>query len=536
MSLGVQDFHALLTQIDLGKFTLSQQKKALAGISQLFRASDPNHPMTTRIHGEMKYLDGKGRTVRHNLVKAIRREVTTLAKVAAYSESSEIARASQALQGLLGLKASAGFSALPSQEILQRAREWAHVSESPITRLVDNVLKIGAPLSQPPRISLNGRILRSEEQLPELLQVLKRHFGRDVERRQLELLIQLPVNGYCVNQVKIYWDEGKPLWMEGRISSTASRKQVGKFEISVPPAPADATNWTARIEDIGMKEEKDQQQGVGKHLLIRVLKFLYDMKLYALEVDARENASYFCSHMGFTTDRQTYQTLLARFEHYLDEKGHPLNGEEKYTLSQKEDLARLADFKIEGQEVGKEFLLSSFREEPLRVFFWLRSSYPGWVRIAHQIDKQMLMAPPEWEGLGRAARQWLLEDNERYNGQMTKVMTSDEGHAQHLIERINNWASLPSVIMFPREGESHADLSERFKEHVDAICDVLKMVAAADDPQSRLFHHFKEFFLCEIRSRSSHLASLLRAVHGRDGFEIPQRLMDLVNPPGQKSG
>jgi hypothetical protein len=242
-----------------------------------------------------------------------------------------------------------------------------------------------------------------------------------------------------------------------------------------------------------------------------------------MTADAMENAGLFCAFNGFRLGKALYEEIVGEFVKDAAGRGVTIPQEEiRRLLDREANLAELAAFKWQGDVVGRDFLERLFTQRYLPVKFELSANKQSWLRLLsnlHRDRKDAVVLPLEWEELSSETRGLLMDGVGFVGGNVARLMTSDQDHAVHLVERLNNWSQILSMFLdFP------ASLLERMPDErvralqgqKAAVQAVLDMVAA--DPESSLYANVRDLM-------DDGRVTALQGSWGNRGFFIAQTLL-----------
>lgn len=379
-----------------------------------------------------------------------------------------------------------------SQEML--AVKMRHVS--PAVRYLERI-SLPTNGSRPPELGRTAPVFFRDgglvhfQQWDELSAMLTPYFGSGLTREALSELFTLSQKDYRVAAVDMRTDPRGYLRINGEIRQ--GQERVGYFGMSIPPAPSlEGAPWSAKVEAISIIHKR---VGIGGQLLVKLALFLQQKGVATMRADAMEDAGLFCVFNGFRVDRDVYENLVAEFVDDRRKQGKDLTDEQIQSelLFSEANLGDLAAFKADDRPVGREFLQGLFRRKYLPVSFHLDAEDQSWLQLLSNLnrDQPAPLAPLEWEALEPATRAMLYSGVHFVGGNVPGFMSTDVAHAEHLLERLNNWGS--SVTMFynytPAMRERMPSLQQDMREKVAFAQDVLDMIAT--DPSSVLFRTFR---------------------------------------------
>lgn len=492
------NFTAFLQGIQSSDYSSPLRFQALTALTQVLDSVPEGRPLAIVVKAEIA-RPGEDAIGPH-VLDALMASVPTMESAAAARPDLEALGTIRAL-----IDAGPGGRLVPaalSSEPMARAREFANARlESPATRLAGRLLA-SSPEANPPLVLWNGSRLRSSH-VPALVESLGLYFGSTFAWDSFMNVFRLPQDGYRVSTVVLKSEGHSDLHLEGILRRRAER--AGFFGMTIPRPPARGSSWVAKVDSIYIH---DKRKGLGSRLLLGIAKFLFDAGFTALDADAAQDAGLFCVDNGFKASRSLYESIVEEFEAGLREKGISLTPDQRIRLLEKGNLANLAAFTIDGRAEGREFLRRRFQRGQLPVRFWLDADNASWLRLLNRTCDERPF-PLEWESLQPGTRS-LLTYNLGYLGSVPRILSSDSDHADHLLERLNNWMTRLSMFLSYRGAmreKMPAELISEMTIMVKAAEDVLNMLAS--HPGSALFLHFRNRIDPDLSGHQSHRTGML---------------------------
>jgi hypothetical protein len=437
-----------------------------------------------------------------SVVSALREALPVLTR-ALESPTAEAGEAFQKLRRITLLTStSQTMSAVFDEATLDRARDLGRPRvESPAVRYLERSIYptvVRGSGRTGPVFLQEGSIVHFH-QMDDLLGRVSAHFGSEISRNAWNDLFVLPHKDYRVATVDIRFQEQGLLRIFGLIRH--GQTNVGTFSMSVPQVPPIGNPWTVKVETISIIHKR---VGIGTQLLARLALFLHQRGVHAMRADARDEAGLFCAFNGFQLERRSYEEIVGKFVREMELKRVEISKETVARLLDRDaNLAELASVEAGGHRVGRDFLGQLFMEQYPKVFFELSADAPSWLRLLSNLQRTQgeksedgepeKLAPLEWDALPPETRQLLYGGVLFVGGNVPHLMSSDREHAIHVIERLNNWATVISMMMSFRES-LRKRMNPEWKANFDvkrvAMQAVLEMVAA--DPASSLFSNFSD--------------------------------------------
>ncbi|HEX5037057.1 MAG TPA: hypothetical protein VFX30_07840 [bacterium] len=437
-----------------------------------------------------------------DVVSALKEALPVLVR-ALETPSAEAGDAFQKLRRITLLTStSQTMSAIFDEATLDRARDLGRPRvESPAVRYLERSVYptgVRGPGRTGPVFLQEGSIVHFH-QMDELLGRVSAHFGSEIGRDAWSDLFLLPHKDYRVATVDIRFQDQGLLRIFGLIRH--GQTNVGTFSMAVPHVPSIGNPWTVKVETISIIHKR---VGIGTQLLARLALFLHQRGVHAMRADARDEAGLFCAFNGFQLERRSYEEIVGKFVREMEIKRVDISKETVARLLDRDaNLAELASVEAGGHRVGRDFLGQLFIEQYPKVFFELSADAPSWLRLLSNLQRTQgeksgdgrpeKLAPLEWDALPPETRQLLYGGVLFVGGNVPHLMSSDREHAAHVIERLNNWATVISMMMdFPESMRKRmpAERKAELEEKRVAMQAVLDMVAA--DPASSLFSNFSD--------------------------------------------
>lgn len=361
----------------------------------------------------------------------------------------------------------------PLRENLLRQNTYQHPKERPIQKIL---------------LRIDGRKVALDEQT--LQEQTRRLFGKGISLDVIHAVFQIDVLGYQTSRLDIAIDQDR-IAFRGEIS-TEDSSFIGSFSRMIVRKNSGDNCWKAygRKFHLGHDKINDQantkhQQGVGRRSTQRFLSLLQYLGVNYYQFAVDEIGRYAWPRLGYDfADRVTRETVLINlFEYLRDHRIH-------VTLEQIEKICaiqhswELANLEIEGQRLGKDFLLDlDLHDQRFQVRFDLTDTYPGW---------QQLLIPTHWETFP-AETIIALSNYFTWQGMMAEVFRSEVIHAKHLLERIaQKLGSIALGIDQTNEGRDTEVLTNDLFASIDFVIPILSAVLEIPHEESEFARTFWE--------------------------------------------
>ncbi len=208
-------------------------------------------------------------------------------------------------------------------------------------------------------------------------------FGRPMPEASIHKAFGTEVPGFVTRRVELapHKDGGVSLMSEITTTEGALAARLTGW-IPEPPEPDKAWIGWGHALDTSMEH---MRRGIGRRAMQRILVFLRDLGLDALDMDARGQGVHFMPHIGFDfiSPEDRRQALLA-FAKYCRDFSLSLPPQKRLEMMALRHAWEIVNFQLDnGQQLGREFMDYYGRScgGRLRLRFYLSPTYPGWNRL-----------------------------------------------------------------------------------------------------------------------------------------------------------
>jgi hypothetical protein len=406
------------------------------------------------------------------------------------------------------------FAAIPRQRIAHSvnsdsSRElfWlvANNGGNEITRILeglrdittDHGLRIGAKKLSNIQVVRTGETSDNEQVLKsDSLALLTREcIGQAVSLHELAAACHIDRPGFHLQKLALKPHNDGGLSISGVINNDTG-KEIGRFSRHLPKPPKPGELWIAKGNGFYIPDKNNQRREIGRRMTQRFLAFLYHLGVDALELKAGGAGAYVWPRMGFDfADEDTRDQMIRDFRQYLSDREIFLSPDKETELDAIRHSWELADFqRKDGRSVGEAFLVHygtkrKDKDSSYRVRFWLRPDYPGWIKLLKGLY------PPAWDKLSDATRSELLNYFFNHND-VYSILMSDKKHAEHILERINNWFHPVHHYLLTVMKEELDDFPEdsitSIRNEVHYLCEILRWMMEEYSHRTELGRFFWE--------------------------------------------
>ncbi len=244
--------------------------------------------------------------------------------------------------------------------------------------------------AEPPRIEHID--IGDELDLPfdsdETQQLLEELFHRRVSVRDIRDAFGTDIRGHVTSRVKLKRFNTNGVHISAEISAEDGTLATS-LEGWIPKLPQPGEHWVAwgesiRTEMDPARKKQSTDAGLSRRAMQRIIAFLYQLGVNALDMKARDQGMTFMPYIGFDFESpEVRRRVFEDFDAFLQERNISLSPDKQAELNEVKHAWELLEFLLEDRtRIGREFFDSYSRtHESLPLRFSLRPDYEGFTRL-----------------------------------------------------------------------------------------------------------------------------------------------------------
>lgn len=298
----------------------------------------------------------------------------------------------------------------------------------------------------PNTLKIAGRCFqKGDQEIDESLSLL---FRRKINQGEILHAFSVPVEGFRMGYLEFEKAGSRGIRITGRVVTEEGRL-AADFNLGIPSVPCSGKPWIAHLWSMNASIPGIH---LGRYLHQQFIPFLMHLGVNAIKLDAGGQGRSVWPHYGynfmdlenyngsghynprekdFSSAAETRDLIKTELLDFISSRELALSPSRAKKLSEIQEAWDVANFElIPRDEIGRRFLLSF--KGILKYILWLSPDNPGLARLYRG------STPEEWDHLSPALRDELFNHFTEHRV-MPQIMTSDEDHALHLLERVKTW-------------------------------------------------------------------------------------------------